>query len=486
MRSFIAFLAHESNSFSPIPTDMESFREIGLYEPEMGSPDDHLPLLKGAADLFLEARKRGHLTVVGTCALAQPGAPCRRDDYEKLRDRILRELAEAGPVDMILLMMHGAMMAQGYDDCEGDMLTRIREMIGPHVPVGVLLDLHCNISPAMLQHATVLMPCKEYPHTDFAERARDLYNLIESSAKGDITPVTSFYRVPVLGLFQTTASPMRDFVRHMTDQEDRGSVLSVSLAHGFPWADNPATGAGVIVVTNGNKADGDHLAEKLGKEFFSLRELAQASPISVTEALSRIDQLPAGTLVIADMADNPGGGAGSDSSFILSAMLERGVRDAALGLMWDPVAVSLAFAAGVGARLRLRVGGKLGPFSGDPVDVDARVLKLRSDAHQPHISDGYPVSLGRTAVIEAGGIEIVLNEIRQQPFHPDAFLTAGVDPWSKRIIVVKSSYHFYAGFSSKASAVLYVDTPGTLNANPTTRPYRRISHPIWPLDNINI
>lgn len=486
MRSFIAFLAHESNSFSPIPTDMDSFREIGLYEPEMGSPDEHLPLLKGAADLYLEARNRGHAAVVGTCALAQPSAPCRKDDYEKLRDKILGELDRAGAVDMILLMMHGAMMAQGYDDCEGDMLTRIRSIVGPRVPVGVLLDLHCNISPAMLQHANILMPCKEYPHTDFADRARDLLDLIEKSANGNITPVTSFYRVPVLGLFQTTASPMREFVRHMTDQEGRDGVLSVSLAHGFPWADNPATGAGVIVVTNAKKAEGDHLAESLGKEFFSLRELAQPSPISVTEALDKVDQLPAGTLLIADMADNPGGGAGSDSTFVLRAMLKRGVRNAALGLMWDPVAVGLAFAAGVGARLPLRVGGKLGPFSGDPVDIDGQVLHLRRDASQPHISDGYPAYLGRTAVIEAGGIEIVLNEIRQQPFHPDAFLTAGVDPWSKRIVVVKSSYHFYAGFASKASAVLYVDSPGTLNSEPTTRPYRRISHPIWPLDDISI
>jgi microcystin degradation protein MlrC len=132
----------------------------------------------------------------------------------------------------------------------------------------------------------------------------------------------------------------------------------------------------------------------------------------------------------------------------------------------------------------MRIGGKLGPMSGDPVDVQAKVLHLRTDAKQPHIADGYPVALGRTAVVEAQGIEIVLNEIRQQPFHPGAFESAGVDPWSKRIVVVKSSFHFYAGFADRAAAIVYCDAPGTLNSDASMRPYRFLKRPIWPLDDI--
>lgn len=484
MRCFMAFLAHESNSFSPIPTGYASFDEIGIYSPDMGDPEDHLPLLKGVADFYLEAQKRGHTAIVGTCALAQPSAPCRQQDYEMLRDAVLGQLQAAMPVDMILLMMHGSMMAQGYDDCEGDILIRIRQIVGKDVPIGLLLDLHCNITPAMLEHATALMPCKEYPHTDFAERAAELYDIIEKTARGQICPVISFYRIPVLGLFQTTESPMRDFVARMIAEEKKQGVLSVSLAHGFPWADFAHTGAGIIVVTDNQPETGQKLASDLGLQFFAMREKAHACPLSIEEALARLDGLPAGTVVMADMADNPGGGAGSDSNFILRALLKRGISNTLLGLFWDPVAVSLAFAAGENSYIPLRIGGKLSRFSGDPLDVDVHVKCLRTDASQPHISDGYPTRLGRTAIVEVNGIEIVFNEIRQQPFHPDAFLSAGTDPWKKRLVVVKSSYHFYAGFATDASAVLYVDTPGTLNNDATDRPYKHIKRPIWPLDDI--
>jgi microcystin degradation protein MlrC len=167
-------------------------------------------------------------------------------------------------------------------------------------------------------------------------------------------------------------------------------------------------------------------------------------------------------------------------------LLERGIRNATIGLLWDPVAVRIAFSAGEGARIPMRIGGKLGPTSGDPVDVEATVLHLRTDAAQPHIADGYPVALGRTAVIEAQGIEIVLNEIRQQPFHPGAFASAGADPWSKRIVVVKSSFHFYAGFADRAAAIVYCDAPGALNSDASKRPYRFLKRPIWPLDDITM
>ncbi|WP_138379571.1 M81 family metallopeptidase [Luteithermobacter gelatinilyticus] len=486
MRCFIAFFAHESNSFSPIPTDLSSFEEIGLYKPAMGDPADHLPLLKGAIDFYREAQKRGHTAIVGTCALAQPSAPCRRKDYEYLRDTILSELKAAAPVDMVFLMMHGAMMAQGYDDCEGDMLARVRQILGPDIPVGVLLDLHGNITEAMIRNATALIPCKEYPHTDFADRAKELYDLIEQAAKGSISPVISFFRIPALGLFHTTHSPMREFVDTMMAQEQEEGILSVSLAHGFPWADFKDTGACMMVITDNQKDKGDKIAEKLGREFFALKEQAVPHTLTPQELIPALKNVKDGTVVIADMADNPGGGAGSDSTFILDALIRGGIKNALIGFLWDPVGLNIAFAAGKGATLPMRIGGKIGPFSGPPLDLEVTVKELRSQAGQPHISDGTWCNLGRTAILETHGIEIVLNEIRQQPFRPEAFIAAGADPWSKRVVVVKSSFHFYAGFADKAAEVLFVDSPGTLNGDATTRPYKHITRPIWPLDPVEL
>ncbi len=486
MKCFMAYLAHETNSFSPIPTDLSSFEEVGIYRPAQGAPGEHLGLLKGAADFYRVAQQRGDQPIVGLCALAQPSLPCLGRDYAALRDEMLAQLAAAMPLDMVLLFMHGSMMAQGCDDCEGDMLERVRALVGPAVPVGVLLDLHCNVTPAMVRNATVIKACKEYPHTDFAERAEELYELIAATAGGRIRPTMAFCRVPMLGLFQTTREPMRGFVDDVLAAEKAPGVLSITLAHGFPWADFAHTGAGVIAITDNDPPLARQLADRWGRLFFAMRAVGQVEPVSIDEALDAALAQPSGTVVIADMSDNPGGGAASDSTFLLRAMLDRGVRDAAVGLLWDPVAVRTAFAAGEGAVIPLRIGGKMGPGSGSPIDIEATIRQLRTDASQPHIADGSATALGRTAVVAANGIEVVLNEIRQQPFHPDAFVAAGVDPWSKRIVVVKSSFHFNAGFAERAAAILYCDAPGSLVSDAHLRPYRHITRPIWPLDDVKM
>ncbi|WP_308910531.1 M81 family metallopeptidase [Pseudokordiimonas caeni] len=489
MKCFTFYFAHETNSFSPVATSIANFEETGLYRPGHGDPRQHLESIKGAGDFVREADARGHEIVVGTCAGAQPSAPCVRADYEALRDEILGQLEVAMPVDFVLVMMHGSMMAEGYDDCEGDILARMRNIIGPVIPVGVLLDLHCNITRQMLAHATVIMPCKEYPHTDFAERAGELYHLVEAAAQGKARPVPSFFRVPVLGLFETVRSPMKELVERLSSTEKQPSVLTASLAHGFPWGDFPEAGAGALVYTDNNKVTGDEMAAELGRAFFDLRECAQATLLSSSELVERLRHHRKdvdGTIVVADMADNPGGGSASDSTFILSAFIEAGIRDAVLGYFWDPDMVDRAFEAGEGATLELGIGGKVSPSSGEPVTMTVTVKALRTNAKQPHIADGTACPLGRTALVEGNGIHILLNDLRQQPFHPRGFETAGIDPWSTGIVVVKSSHHFFAGFGERASAILYVDTPGTLHANPKMRPYVRIGRPIWPLDDISL
>lgn len=486
MKCYMAFLAHETNSFSPIPTDRSSFEEIGIYTPSLGAPGDHVPLLKGVADFYYEAQRRNDEAVVGLCALAQPSLPCLQRDYEAMRDELLDGLRAALPVDMVLLMMHGSMMAQGYDDCEGDVLRRVRDIVGKDVPVGVLLDLHCNITPEMVANATAIKACKEYPHTDFGDRARELYAIIAATAEKKIKPVMRFVRVPMLGLFQTTREPMRGFVDELLSKERAPGVLSITLAHGFPWSDFPGAGAGVLAITDGDEAKALELAQSIGRRFFALRETAQVPLYGIDAAIDEALRHESGTVVIADMSDNPGGGAPSDSTFVLRALLARNVRNVAVGLVWDPVAVRVAFSAGEGARIPMRIGGKLGPVSGDPLDLEVTVLHLRTDATQPHIADGCPSELGRTAVVEVQGIAIVLNDIRQQPFHPGAFAAAGIDPWQKRIVVVKSSFHFYAGFGERAAAVIYCDAPGALSSDVSQRPYKRLGRPIWPLDDISM
>lgn len=485
MKIFTAYLAHETNSFSPLPTNLASYEELGIYRPSMGPTADRT-LLKVAAPFYDEALRRGDEVVVGLCAHAQPSRPTQQADYEHLRDWLLEDLAAArNGLDLVLVTMHGAMMAEACDDCEGDVLARMRALVGSDVPIGVLLDLHCNITPAMLEHATVIKACKEYPHTDFADRARELYDICSRIRRGEVEPTIGFSRVPMFGLFQTAQEPMRTFIDSLLALEQAPGVLSVTLAHGFPWSDFAQAGASVIVVTDRDQRQADQLARRIGREFFDLRESGQVRLASIDEAIDQACAISQGTAVIADMADNPGGGAPSDSTFILAQLLARGVRDAAVAYLWDPVAVDLAFAAGEGSRLPLRIGGKVGPQSGEPLDVDATVVALRRDAVQAHIADGEPVPLGRTAIVRTRGIDIVLNDIRQQPFTPEGLAACGLDPWAKRLLVVKSTHHFYEGFHRRARCIVYCDAPGTLNSDIRALPFCRITRPIWPLDDID-
>lgn len=485
MKIFSAYFAHETNSFSPIATNLNSFEELGLHRLSFGETSDRATL-KGASHFFEEAKRRGDEIHVGLCAHAQPSQPADLSTYETLRGWLLEDLqAVSNDIDMVLIFMHGSMMAEAYEDCEGDILQRIRQIVGPEVPVGVLLDLHCNITRQMLDSATVILACKEYPHTDFQQRALELYDICARTRNGEVNPTSGFVRVPMLGLFQTAKPPMRPFIDAIIRQESLPGVLSITLGHGFPWADFAGASASVLVVTDGEQSLADTLASKIAADFFALRKSGQATLFSIDQALDEALAEPTGTVVIADMADNPGGGAASDSTFVLQRLLQRGIENAAIAYLWDPEAVEQAFAAGENQTIKLQIGGKFGPGSGEPVEVEATILRLGSDANQAHIADGTPTHLGRTALISAHGIEIALNDIRQQPFTPCGLVECGLEPWSKKILVLKSSHHFYAGFHQQAARILYCDSPGTLNSDISRLPYRHVSRPIWPLDPVD-
>jgi len=463
-RIFIATLAHETNTFSPLPTTLRSFGEGMLHrrgEPALLARSREYPINAG---FFAEAEARGDTLLPGLCTWAQPAGPVSRIDYETLRDELLADLQAAGPVDAVLLVLHGAMVAQGYADCEGDLLVRVRALLGPRTPIGALLDLHGNVTAAMVDSGALLVACKEYPHTDYTARGRELYAIVSAAAEpGAAMPRTVMRRVPMLGIFGTTDGPMRDFVQRLQHSESLPGILSVSAMHGFPWSDTEHTSASIVVVAAaGYEAAAHALAEQLAAEFFALRKTAQPRLLSVDAAITAALAASAGggPVVISDGADNPGGGAACDSTFVLQALLERRVRDVALGMIWDPLAVSIATDAGVGARLPLRIGGKVGPLSGAPVDLIVEVLACRSDAGQTGVEGQGKEALGAAVAVRAQSIDIVLNSIRQQVFSPDCFTELNIDLTSKRLVVVKSTQHFRAGFDPLAVATVYCDAPG--------------------------
>jgi microcystin degradation protein MlrC len=467
MKLFLACLATETNTFSPMPTSTKQFHVIRDGQ----HPDKDAPIVIWRR----LAEERGWEVAESLSAFAQPAGITLKTTYEAFRDEILNDLRAAMPVDVVMLDLHGAMVADGYDDCEGDLIAHIREIVGEKAPIGVELDLHCHTTQTMIEKADAIMTCKEYPHTDFADRAYELFAIIADAAEGKVKPHMALYDCKMIAAYYTTREPMRSFVDKMKSLEGKDDVLAVSLGHGFPWGDVPDLGTRVLVVTNNNPEKGAQLAAELGREFFEMRHQVVPQHFSIEGAIDRALSIPNSPVVLADVSDNPGGGAPCDSTFILKALLDRGVTSAAIGCIWDPIAVGVAIDAGEGAKLDLRVGGKMGPMSGDPVDLHVTVGKIAPNAFQ---FDGI-VPLGDSVAVSANGIDIVLISSRTQVLSPDVFTNVGVDPMQRHILVVKSTQHFYARFSPFASEVIYVAAPGAIAPDYASIPYQHAGR-LWP------
>ena len=478
MRIFTAAIVTETNTFSPIPTGRRAFELNGIQHGRGAPihPTDELATLVRWREL---AQAGGHGIVESIGAVAQPAGPTVRGAYESLRDELLKDLRSAGAVDIVLLYLHGAMVAQGYDDCEGDILARVRGIAGGAAVIGAELDLHSHLTEAMLNNATVITGYDEYPHTDIVSRGEELYRLCVAAALGQTRPVMRAYDCRITGMFPTTRDPMRGFVDELKAARS-GRVLSTSLIHGFPWGDVAGAGAKCLAITDGDEALAQKTAERYGRAFVAIRDAVQLTAIPIDEALDKMASLPDGPVVMADVADNAGGGAPGDSTFILRALLERNVRDAVSGVYYDPQAVQLCLEAGEGATLDLRIGGKLGPASGDPLDLRVIVRAVREHHEQDSMDDSSPVHLGAAACVESGGIQLVLASARRQVFAPNAFTGLGIDLRRARIVVVKSSHHFYAKFGPIAAAVLYVDSPGALQLDFAKIAYTKRDLNYWP------
>lgn len=480
MRVFSGSLATETNTFGPMPTGLSSFRDRGYFR--AGQHPDQMTFFSGPLwAARLRGADQGWDLVEGMVAGAQPSGITTRHAYETLREELLADLRGALPVDMVLLGLHGAMVADGYDDCEGDLLERVRAIVGAGVVVGAELDPHNHLTPAMVNNADVLIAFKEYPHTDILERGLELVDLCAAKLAGKVRPVAAVVDCEMIVTLHTSRQPARGFVDRLQALEGKNGVLSISISHGFAWGDVAQMGTKVLVYADGDAAQAQALARQLADELIALREQLTVHYPSIDAALDQALAFDGGPVVLADGADNPGGGAAGDSTFILRRMLERDVSNAALGPLWDPVAVRIAFDAGVGARLMLRIGGKISPLSGAPIDLACTVKALKTDMVMTGLANT-PSQLGDCALIEANGIEIVLITLRNQAMGTDLFTQLGCDLAAKKIIVVKSSQHFYASFSKLARHVIYVGAPGAVTLDLGTLQYRKVHRPKWPLD----
>jgi len=473
MKLFTGGLLAETTGFSPLRTG------LGDFEPADGK------LFGAVVGQMVEVfdrrgRERGWEVVRGLLAGAMPGGVVSRSAYETLRDRMLADLRAALPVDVVMLSLHGAMVADGYDDCEGDLLARIRIMVGPKVPIGVELDPHCNLSEAMVRAADILVMYKEWPHVDMLERANDVFALTEACLEGRIRPRIAVWDCRMLDCFHTMEPPVKPLLDEIRHLEGRDGILSISIVHGYPFGDVPDGGTKMMVISDDQPERGARLAEQLGRRLFAMRGKTRPRHLPLEEGLDAVEQAVRHPVVVADVSDAPGAGAPGDATSLLAGLLRRQIRDVALAYLWDPGMVSLAINAGVGARLPMRLGGKTGPGSGTPLDLECEVVLVVRNHVVPGVQGPTPV--GDVAVVRTSGVEIVLSAQRPAAMTSEHFVSLGIDPRARRVLVVKSVNNFRAGFEAVAGQFVYVCPPGTLDTSLSSLPFRRIGRPRWPFD----
>jgi microcystin degradation protein MlrC len=486
VRLFLAMLAHETNTFSNLPTDRAQFEAGHLhYGGEIVETFRGTGTCLGG--MIGAAERLGATLIPSVAAAAAPGGPVTRDIYEHVKSRMLADLAAAGRVDGVLLDLHGAMVVEGLDDGEGDVIGAVRRAVGPGVPIAVTLDFHGNITPAMVEGADLLHGYKTYPHVDMAERGAEATERLVQTVQGRIRPTAALRTPPLLpplGSQGTARGPMRRLYEAAERMEREPGVLSVSVFAGFPLADIPPAGLAVYVVTGGDRALAEQRAEELARVAWEHRREFTHSALPVREAVARALAAEGQPIVLADMADNTGGGAAGDGTEILRELLRVRAREAVVSALWDPAAAEACARAGVGARITLDVGGKVDDRHGAPLAVTGTVRTLSDGrfVYKGPMSRGLEGQLGTTAVLDVDGVKVILVSRRRQTLDPEMIRFVGIDPLAEKIVVVKSTIHYRAAFEPIAREIIEVDAPGLSSSNLGRFDFRRVRRPIFPLD----
>ena len=485
MRVAIAGIQHESNTFVAQPTRMEAFApslRVGAAIAEEWAESHH-----EVAGYFEGGREAGFELVPVLMAAATPGGTVAADALETLTGELIERL-NGERLDGLLLALHGAMVAEGYPDGDGEILRRVRAAVGPDLPIVTTLDFHANISPAMREHATALLVYRTNPHVDQRPRGRDAAALMHRILRDGVKPVMRGAQPPLVWniLHQNTSvSPLRDVLEASRAVEAQPGVLTASVAVGYPYSDVEEAGPSSVVVTDGNAELAAELAESLASAFWSRRdELA----IHLPDAAGAIRQAMGSAerpVILVEMGDNIGGGSPGDST-ILFGEIVRQRAEGSIVTIYDPESVEACARAGADGTVSLRVGGKTDDLHGAPVAVEGRVRSLHEGKFietQPRHGGRRFWDQGPTAVVELpGGNTLVVNSHRTAPMSLEQLRSLDLRPEEARMIVVKAAIAYRAAYEPIAGRIIEVDTPGVTAVNPAHFTYQHIRRPLWPLD----
>ena len=491
-RILIAQFAHETNTFSRLPTTLADYRRRWLLEGDAIAPRFRGTRTEIGGLLDYADRAKWEL-VPAVAANATPSGKLTRDTWETIRDMIVEKARTAGDLDGVVLALHGAMVSETEDDAEGALLEALRGALGARIPIVATLDLHANATPRMARHANALISYRTYPHIDQYERAQQAAALVDRTIDGRASPRTLLLQPPTLcGADHgrtVQPGPMRDLLAMADTFEQEDGIHVVSIQAGFTPADIEWAGPSIAISHEPDQAvRAGEIALALAREVWRRREEETVVFRSIDEVMRAIRADPGrkGPLVIADGSDNPGGGGYGDATNMLRALIDGGVESAAVGHIYDPATVVAAGKAGVGKILRVSLGGRIDPEFGAPIESDAEVASLSDGSfiNDGPMGMGTRTEMGPTAVLKIGGVEVIVISNRLQNTDLQTFLSQGIDPAQRRVLVVKSVHHFRAAYAPIAREVMVVDSGALCTPDPKKYNYTRLRRPIWPLDEV--
>jgi microcystin degradation protein MlrC len=489
MRLVIAMMKHETNTFSPVRTDWQRFLDWGAFlGPEVRRAYEGTAMPIGA---YLRlAREIGAEVVTPVAAEAMPSGPVAAEAYALMSDAIVAAVRQG--CDAALLDLHGAMVAETTPDGEGSLLERIRA-VAPELPIAVTCDLHANLTERMVQNCTALIGYKTYPHVDMDAVGEQVARILLRAMKGEIRPVMRWARRPLLAQtlrMGTDDEPMRSLIAAARAEEQRG-LLAATVFGGFPLADMADAGMSAICIADGDAAAAETAAERLMAMAWERREAFLYRPEPLDEAVARAKAMTDGPVLLLDHADNVGSGGTQDVMTVLREVLRQGLEDVAVAAVCDPAAVRQMAAAGVGATVTLALGGKTDMpsigLSGEPLTVTGRVRTL-SDGEwivRGPMYTGVKVTMGPTAVLDTGAVQIVVVSRHHEPWDQGVFTSVGIDPKTKRYLLLKSRIHYRAGFGPLARATITCDGEGVTTSDNSRLRFEQVRRPVFPLDRLN-
>jgi microcystin degradation protein MlrC len=501
-RVLIAQFMHETNTFSKLVTTLDDYRRRWLIEGEAMVP--RFTGTRNEIGGYIDSAARyGWEPVWAGAANATPSGKLTKETWETIRDMIVGAARKAGKLDGICLSLHGAMVTETEDDAEGALLEMLRGVVEPDVPIATTLDLHANATVRMAKNANALVSYRTYPHIDGYERAVQAAALVQEAMEGRKQPRCLLVQPAMLEGAEhgRTTQPglMLDLLAKADAFEKEPGIDVVSIQAGFTWADIPYTGPSIAVSHEpGAETRARAIAHELIDEIWRRREEGAVShyrPVADGIAAAKAGAGSGaangagrkGPLVIADGTDNPGGGGYNDTTPVLQALIDAGIENVAFGTIYDPGTVQQAIKAGVGAEIEISLGGHTDPAMGAPVKATA-VVKMLSDGlfkNDGPMNAGVETAMGPTAVLRIGGIDVVTISNRIQTIDLQVFLSQGIDPTAKDVVVVKSVQHFRAAYAPIAREVVLVDSGGICSPDISRLKFTRLRRPIWPLDGVN-